>query len=181
MFTRNIKFKACILTIMFAILSLIFNYSVYAVDRPPAKKDKPITPKFFPVEFLLGLDHFGAIPEKLKEIAEKYHLDIETLGKEVEKYETRPYFIVETPKKRLKTSAKLIGEIVERKKAEEELKTHREHLEELVEEKTINLMAGCEVQMAGLTPDEVHSLTKVATGERYEKRDKTKQDSIQSC
>ncbi len=50
----------------------------------------------------------------------------------------------------------MIKRSIEKQKTEEELKKHREHLEELVKErtaelqKTINLMSGREVRMAGL-------------------------------
>lgn len=60
-------------------------------------------------------------PIKLKEISKLYNLSIEELFNEADKYETRPKFIIDIAKKRLHTSAKLIGEIVERKITEEEL------------------------------------------------------------
>ncbi|MCC7573127.1 MAG: PAS domain S-box protein [Candidatus Methanofastidiosum sp.] len=59
--------------------------------------------------------------DKLSEISNLYHLRIEELKKEANKYETRPKFIIDIAKRRLQTSAKLIGEIVERKVYEEEL------------------------------------------------------------
>jgi len=96
-------------------------------------------------------------PQKLQEIAEKYdHLSVEKLLERAESYESRPLFIIGVAKNRLLTSARLIGEIVERKQAEEELEQHREHLEELVRERTaelrkmVNFMADREVRMAEL-------------------------------
>jgi len=59
--------------------------------------------------------------DKLVEISNLYQLNIEDLINEANKYETRPKFIIDLAKNRLQTSAKLIGEIVERKLAEEEL------------------------------------------------------------
>jgi len=94
--------------------------------------------------------------QKLQEIAEKYDLSVEELLEQAEPYETRPLFIIDVAKNRLLTSARLIGEIVERKRAVEELTEYREHLEELVRERTaelrriVNLMAGREVRMAVL-------------------------------
>ena len=59
-------------------------------------------------------------PEKLKEIAKKYSLSAEELLQQSKEYESRPPFIIEIAKSRLLTSARLIGEIVQRKLAEEE-------------------------------------------------------------
>jgi PAS domain S-box-containing protein len=55
-------------------------------------------------------------PRKLQEIAEKYSVDLNELRQLAEKYESRPPFIIDIAKNRLLTSAKLIGEIIERKK-----------------------------------------------------------------
>jgi signal transduction histidine kinase/CheY-like chemotaxis protein len=59
-------------------------------------------------------------PEKLKEIARKYGLSADELLQRSKAYESRPPFIIEIAKSRLLTSAMLIGEIVQRKLAEEE-------------------------------------------------------------
>ncbi len=81
--------------------------------------------------------------------------------------------------------AERFGRIVERKRAEEELAKHREHLEGLVRERTaelqkmVNLMAGREVRMAELketirklrTQLEEAGLTPVADDPLLEKRD----------
>ena len=59
-------------------------------------------------------------PEKLAEIAERYGVSVEELQKYAKSYQSRPSFIIEAAKKRLRTSAKLIGEIVRRKQIEQE-------------------------------------------------------------
>jgi len=78
-------------------------------------------------------------PKKLREIAEKYQVDFDELSNLANSYETRPHYIVELAKKRLQSSAQLIGEIVERRKAEHllnqlniELGTKNTELEQLL-------------------------------------------------
>jgi len=63
-------------------------------------------------------------PKRLSNIAKKYGVSVEELRQAAEEYQTRPRFVVDMAKSRLLTSAKLIGEIVERRHA-------REHAEEL--------------------------------------------------
>ncbi len=58
---------------------------------------------------------------KLQEIAQKYAIASDELLEQAEGYESRPHFIIEIAKERLLTSARLIGEIVERKQTEERL------------------------------------------------------------
>ena len=58
--------------------------------------------------------------QKLQDIAKKYCLDKDKLIKLSESYETRPSFIIEIAKKRLASSARLLGTIIERKLAEKE-------------------------------------------------------------
>ena len=79
-------------------------------------------------------------------LAHRYGADIKELRAASETYETRPLFIISLAKNRLLVSARLIGEMVERRQAEEslrsreeELRTHRDHLEELVKERTSEL------------------------------------------
>jgi two-component system sensor kinase len=57
-------------------------------------------------------------PQKLTEIAEKYHVGTEELSILAKAYESRPPFIIELAKSALETSAQLIGALVEYKMAE---------------------------------------------------------------
>ena len=77
--------------------------------------------------------------EKLDKIAEKYGVRTEELLKSALQYESRPPFVINFAKNRLRTSARLIGEIIERRQVEEGLKKHRETLEEIVKERTREL------------------------------------------
>ena len=67
---------------------------------------------------------------KLKEIADRYNVSIETLRKLSQNYETRPAFIIDIAKERLRTSARLIGNIVERKEMEVALIKSKQMAEE---------------------------------------------------
>ena len=55
----------------------------------------------------------------LKELAGKYHVDVRELAQYANAYESRPPFLIENAKHQMKSAASLIGEIVERKQAEE--------------------------------------------------------------
>ena len=95
-------------------------------------------------------------PQKLREIADRYGLSVDELRKEAAGYESRPSHIIEIAKSRLQTAARLIGEIIERKYAEEKLRRLNEDLERRVKERTdelqqmVNAMTGREVRMAEL-------------------------------
>jgi PAS domain S-box-containing protein len=65
---------------------------------------------------------------KLNAIAEKYQIDVKELIKAANQYETRPPFIIEIAKKRLHSSAKLIGALVESKMSQSELIMEKEKL-----------------------------------------------------
>jgi diguanylate cyclase (GGDEF)-like protein/PAS domain S-box-containing protein len=74
-------------------------------------------------EEIIGSINFGYgdpphDPARLQELAEKYGVDTNALSVEAEAYQTRPSFIIEQAKRRLLSSAQLIGEIVQRKRAE---------------------------------------------------------------
>jgi signal transduction histidine kinase len=61
-------------------------------------------------------------PEKLHQIAAAFNVNEEELRKQADAYESRPPFIIELAKNRLHATARFIGEIVERKRAEEALR-----------------------------------------------------------
>jgi PAS domain S-box-containing protein len=61
-------------------------------------------------------------PVKLREIAERYGVSVDELLKQSQAYESRPAFIIDFVRSRLPSSARLIGEIIERKRAEEALR-----------------------------------------------------------
>lgn len=85
---------------------------------------------------------WGSPPDdinELNQIAERYHVDIKELQKIAAQYEPRPEFIVETAKKRLETSAKLIGEIVYRKKIEKELIQNQHQFKMMFEKNPIGI------------------------------------------
>ncbi len=54
----------------------------------------------------------------LEDLAQKYGVDVEDLARYAAEYESRPPYIIELAKRRLLTSARLIGEIVERSEAQ---------------------------------------------------------------
>jgi PAS domain S-box-containing protein len=60
-------------------------------------------------------------PAKQHELAAKYGVSLEDLRQHAEAYETRPPYIIELAKQRLHASARLIGEMIERRWAEEAL------------------------------------------------------------
>ena len=98
----------------------------------------------FAGEEVIGAINFGygdppKDPEKLRALAESYALDHEELIREARSYDTRPPFIIEMAKQRLQVSAKLIGILVERNRAEEALNRFNEELEERISERTKEL------------------------------------------
>jgi PAS domain S-box-containing protein len=80
----------------------------------------------FAGEQVIGAINFGygdppKDPAKLAELAKLYRIDYEVLVRESAAYDSRPGYIIEMAKSRLHTSARLIGMMVERKQAEQEL------------------------------------------------------------
>ncbi len=71
-------------------------------------------------------------PEELQELAKKYNVDYEELVEEANRYNPRPDFIIEMAKNRLHASARLIGALVERKQAEEQVDKSKEKIKELL-------------------------------------------------
>ncbi len=78
-------------------------------------------------------------PDKQRELAARYGVSADELRRHAEAYQTRPPYIIELAKRRLRSSARLIGEIVERKQAEETLRRLKEQLEQRVAERTAEL------------------------------------------
>ncbi|NJO69875.1 MAG: PAS domain S-box protein [Bacteroidetes bacterium] len=66
--------------------------------------------------------------EKLRELASNYKVSYEELRDYAMKYESRPPYIVDLAKQRLMASARMIGEIIKRKQAEEALRKSEENL-----------------------------------------------------
>ncbi len=76
---------------------------------------------------VLGAINFGygdppKDPQKLRKLAATYHLDYDTLLREANAYDSRPQFIIELAKKRLHSTARIIGSMIETKQAEEALR-----------------------------------------------------------
>jgi len=81
-------------------------------------------------------------PEKLKGISELYSTDQDQLAAQANAYKTRPPYIIELAKRRLVSSARLIGEIVERKQAENELVTSQERYRSIIDDVVDSLNVG---------------------------------------
>lgn len=73
-------------------------------------------------------------PEELQRLAEKYAVDANELMEKAKSYESRPFFIIEIAKERLQTSAKLIGSMIEHKRAEEKILRREEDLKKRMKE-----------------------------------------------
>jgi len=65
-------------------------------------------------------------PKILQKIADKYNLKVEDLSRLANSYESRPHYIIEIAKKRLRSAARTIGYLVERKNIEKALKMEKE-------------------------------------------------------
>ena len=69
-------------------------------------------------------------PAKLEELAAKYGVRSEDLRQHAEAYQTRPPYIIELAKHRLQISARLIGEMIERREAEKQQQALAAQLQE---------------------------------------------------
>ncbi len=79
--------------------------------------------------------------EKLQALADAYQLNYDDLVREAHAYDTRPSYIIEMAKKRLHATARLIGLMIEKMRAEYEIRTLNEELEQRVIERTAQLEA----------------------------------------
>ncbi|MCX7591209.1 MAG: ATP-binding protein, partial [Kiritimatiellae bacterium] len=84
--------------------------------------------------------------DKLTALSQKHGISLEKLRETAAMYETRPAFIVSLAKNHLLTATRLLGEMIERReaeevlrKSEEELRRHKENLEEIVSKRTAEL------------------------------------------
>jgi two-component sensor histidine kinase len=95
-------------------------------------------------------------PKKIKEIARKYKVAEHLLLEQAKAYKSRTSNLIEMSKSRLMTSARLIGEIVARRRIEEDLITINFELGERVKE--LNCLHGISkiVEKPGLSPDEIY-------------------------
>ncbi len=77
-------------------------------------------------ERIIGAINFGygnppRDPNVLRDLAAKYEVPFEELAQHAEAYQSRPDFIIDKAKHRIKSSARLIGEIVERRQYEKRI------------------------------------------------------------
>jgi PAS domain S-box-containing protein len=72
-------------------------------------------------------------PDKQQALAATYGVSVEELRRHAEAYETRPPYIIELAKHKLQASARLIGEIIERKAAEQALRESEARLQAILE------------------------------------------------
>ncbi len=79
-------------------------------------------------------------PEILSELADRYGVEPDTLRELSASMPSRPQFIVEVAKARLRSSAVLLGEIIKRRRAEEDLRCLTDNLEVHISERTEALM-----------------------------------------
>ncbi len=101
----------------------------------------------FAGEEIIGAINFGyGDPPKdlakLRAIADSYELDLEELILEARNYDSRPHFIIEMAKRRLQVSARLIGILVERKRAEQEKTMLEDRLQQAQRMESIGSLAG---------------------------------------
>ncbi len=93
---------------------------------------------------IIGSINFGysdppTEPSKLEEISARYGIGTGSLLEQAKQYDSRPPYIVGTAKNRLQFTARLIGAIVERRHAEEKLKSAHDELDKKVQMRTAEL------------------------------------------
>jgi len=105
---------------------------------------------------------YGTPPQDektLREIAERYHVDIEELRRVAEAYEPRPDYIIETAKRQVEVAGELVAGIYGRKRAEEEVQRHLERLEALREIDRAIMRESDLGKVLGLVVDSARKLT----------------------
>jgi PAS domain S-box-containing protein len=95
----------------------------------PVDTECPAGIRLFAVPIMAGGTAAGSIslaygdppsrPEKLAEIARNFDVSVHELEERSATYESRPPFIVEVAKKRARSAARLLGSLVERRRADE--------------------------------------------------------------
>ncbi len=68
-------------------------------------------------------------PQKLAEISARFHIPVEELRRTAARYRSRPPALIEAARRRLLVSARLIGELVKRKRAEDAARLARAEAE----------------------------------------------------
>lgn len=105
--------------------------------------------RIFAVPILAGDEVIGSINfgygtpprggAQMAGIGDLYQIDPAVLERDAAAYEPRPAYAVELAKKRLRVAARLIGEIVQRHRAEQALRTANEQLEAAITQRTLAL------------------------------------------
>jgi PAS domain S-box-containing protein len=95
--------------------------------------------RLYAVPIFSGADVIGVVSigygnppqdtDTLARLSEKYHVDLDYLRAKAEAYKPRPEFITELGKKRCQYMARMIGEIIERRQAEESRQKYQNDLE----------------------------------------------------